>query len=95
MITVNMHEAKTRLSGLVKAVEEGHETVIICRAGVPAVELKAIQPSRGNCLTPNPDLKPTCVAPGFDPVGPVAAEDWPEAEWVVGDRSVLQCRRRR
>jgi prevent-host-death family protein len=25
MITVNMHEAKTRLSELVKAVEEGNE----------------------------------------------------------------------
>jgi hypothetical protein len=31
MITANMHEAKTRLSALVKAVEERNETVILCR----------------------------------------------------------------
>lgn len=33
MITVNMHEAKTRLLELVKAVEERGETVVLCRDG--------------------------------------------------------------
>ncbi|PYV04352.1 MAG: antitoxin, partial [Acidobacteria bacterium] len=33
MITVNMHEAKTRLSELVKAVEERNEIVVLCRDG--------------------------------------------------------------
>ena len=36
MITVNMHEAKTRLSELVDAAEHG-EVVILCRRGQPAV----------------------------------------------------------
>lgn len=38
MTTVNMHEAKTRLSQLVEAVEAGEE-VIIARAGKPVVRL--------------------------------------------------------
>ena len=33
MITVNMHEAKTRLSELVKAVEDRNEVVVLCRDG--------------------------------------------------------------
>lgn len=38
MHTVNMHEAKTRLSSLVKEALAGEE-VIIARAGKPAVKL--------------------------------------------------------
>lgn len=38
---VNMHEAKTRLSELVAAAENG-EDVIIARAGAPAARLVAI-----------------------------------------------------
>jgi antitoxin (DNA-binding transcriptional repressor) of toxin-antitoxin stability system len=33
MISANMHEAKSRLSAWVKAVEEDGETVILCRNG--------------------------------------------------------------
>jgi prevent-host-death family protein len=42
MITVNMHEAKTRLSELVRAVEEQGEIVTICRQGKPVVRLAAV-----------------------------------------------------
>jgi hypothetical protein len=35
VITVNMHEAKSRLSELVKAVEDDNETVILQRHGSP------------------------------------------------------------
>jgi prevent-host-death family protein len=38
MIQVNMHEAKTRLSALVKLVEQG-ERVVIARDGVPVAEI--------------------------------------------------------
>jgi prevent-host-death family protein len=38
MPTVNMHEAKTQLSRLVKAALDGEE-VVIARAGKPAVRL--------------------------------------------------------
>ena len=37
MVTVNMHEAKTRLSELVRLVEAG-EKVVVARNGTPVVE---------------------------------------------------------
>ena len=46
MVTVNMHEAKTRLSKLVELVERG-ERVVIARGGVPVAELVPYQPPRG------------------------------------------------
>ena len=41
MLTVNMHEAKTHLSRLVKAAAEG-EPFIIARAGKPVVKVVAV-----------------------------------------------------
>jgi prevent-host-death family protein len=38
MVVVNMHEAKTRLSELVRLVEAG-EQVVLARNGTPVVEL--------------------------------------------------------
>ncbi len=50
MVAVNMHEAKTRLSALVDAVESGREAeVVIARNGRPAariVPLAAKKPIR-------------------------------------------------
>ena len=40
MITVNMHDAKTRLSELVRAVEERNETVVLCRDGKDVAEIR-------------------------------------------------------
>ena len=37
-MTFNMHDAKTRLSELIRKAEEGEE-IIIARSGVPAVRL--------------------------------------------------------
>lgn len=78
MITVNMHEAKTRLSELVKAVEEKNETVIICRGGSPVVELKAIPPRKVSRLKPDPSLKP--IAINYDPTEPLTEEEWPSED---------------
>ena len=39
MISVNTHEAKTRLSELLSKVESQGETVIICRNGKPVAEV--------------------------------------------------------
>ena len=47
MKTVNMLEAKSSLSRLVQAVEEGSEDeIIIARSGRPAARLVAIRPSK-------------------------------------------------
>jgi antitoxin (DNA-binding transcriptional repressor) of toxin-antitoxin stability system len=78
MITVNMHEAKSRLSELVKAIEEKDETVLICRQGQPVAELKAVAKSGVDRLKRHRDLAPLYVAPGFDPAEPLSDSEWPE-----------------
>jgi prevent-host-death family protein len=76
MITVNMHEAKSRLSQLVAAAESGEE-VILCSNGAPRVRLVAMEtpPTRRN-LTPDPRLRPI-LAPGYDPAEPLSEDEWP------------------
>ena len=61
MTTVNMLDAKTRLSQLVQAVENGDETeIIIARNGKPAARLVAIeatrQPIRLGLAANNPEI---------------------------------------
>ena len=46
MITVNIHEAKTHLSRLLKRVTAGEE-ITIARAGVPVAKLVAVAPTNG------------------------------------------------
>jgi len=78
MITVNMHEAKTRLSELVKAVEERNETVVLCRDGREVAEIRRRvkrRPKRD--LTPDPRLAVE-LAPGYDPAEPLTEDEWPD-----------------
>ena len=81
MININIHDAKTDLSALVRAVEECGETVIIQRHGKPVAEIHAYG-SRGDAggltrdLVPDPDLLPR-LAPGYDPTEPLADDEWP------------------
>ena len=77
MITVNTHEAKTRLSKLLAAVEEKGEVVLICRNGRPVAEMKAVAAPSLKPLQLDPSLKVT-FAPGFDPMEPASEQDWPE-----------------
>lgn len=79
MIQVNTHEAKTRLSALLVAVEERGEIVVICRNNKAIAELRSIAPRREDLLAANADLKPTFVSQTFDPVAGVPAADWPES----------------
>ncbi|HSI85799.1 MAG TPA: type II toxin-antitoxin system Phd/YefM family antitoxin [Candidatus Methylacidiphilales bacterium] len=81
MIAVNMHEAKTRLSELVKAVEELGETVILHRNGKAIAEIRAY-PSKENKpvrdLTPDPAMCPL-IRPGYEPAEPLSEDEWPES----------------
>ena len=76
MITVNMHEAKSRLSQLVLAALSGEE-VILCSKGEPRVRLVPMEakPIRRD-LTPDPRLRPI-LAPGYDPAEPLSEAEWP------------------
>lgn len=75
MITVNMHEAKTRLSELVRAVEEDGEVVTICRQGKPVVRLAPILPDTVDHFRRDPRLQGRFLE---DPVAGVPADAWPE-----------------
>lgn len=46
MRKVNIHEAKTRLSQLVEAVENGEE-IVLARAGRPVARIAKLQARRG------------------------------------------------
>ncbi len=74
MITANMHEAKTRLSELVAAVERG-ETVIIQCHGKPAARLVPADPCFRDHFREDARLK---FAFHKDPALPVPDEAWPE-----------------
>jgi antitoxin (DNA-binding transcriptional repressor) of toxin-antitoxin stability system len=78
MITVNMHEAKSRLSELVKAVEECNETVVLCRDGHEVAEIRRRGRRRraARDLTPDPRLR-VDIAPGYDPAEPLTEDEWP------------------
>jgi antitoxin (DNA-binding transcriptional repressor) of toxin-antitoxin stability system len=78
MITVNMHEAKTRLSELVKAVEERNETVVLCRNGRAVAEIRRRGKTRtARRLTPDPRFR-VALAPGYHPAEPLTDDEWPD-----------------
>lgn len=74
-----MHDAKTRLSELVKRVEDHGEKVVLCRNGEAIAEISAVKPAgKRNRLRGNPALMIE-VADGFDPVEGATEQDWPAA----------------
>ena len=74
MISVNTHEAKTRLSELLMKVEQKHETVVICRNGTPVAELSSWRKAQ-NPLRQSPKLKEVVFYE--DPSLPLKETDWP------------------
>jgi prevent-host-death family protein len=76
MITVNMHEAKTTLSKLVKKVVEDGEVVRIARDGKPVAELRGL-PEIKDPLVQDPSLKVIFLE---DPSLPTEPDGW-EATW--------------
>lgn len=74
MITVNTHDAKTRLSALLSAVEERGESVRICRNGKPVAELRPIHRATDPLQT-HPNLSK--IKMHEDPMLPLGPEDWP------------------
>jgi antitoxin (DNA-binding transcriptional repressor) of toxin-antitoxin stability system len=76
MIAVNMHEAKSRLSELVRAVEDRNEVVVICRDGVEVAEIRRRKRRTVRNLEPDPRFRVTLVE-GFDPAEPLRDDEWP------------------
>lgn len=65
METVNVHDAKTRLSKLLERVQAGEE-VIIARAGHPVARLVAFSPSRKVIAPPGGMAGEIRLADDFD-----------------------------
>jgi antitoxin (DNA-binding transcriptional repressor) of toxin-antitoxin stability system len=78
MITVNMHEAKTRLSELVRAVEERNETIVLCRDGREVAEIRRRARRRAaRNLRPDPRFRVE-LASGYHTTEPLAEDEWPD-----------------
>ena len=74
---VNTHEAKTRLSELLRLVEERRERIRVCRNGKPVAEIGPIATANRDPLVANPRL--SGIVFHEDPVAPLADDDWPDA----------------
>jgi len=74
MISVNTHEAKTKLSELLLKVENEEEVVIICRNGKPIAEMRSWKKAK-NPLQQSSELKKVVFKE--DPALPLDEGDWP------------------
>ncbi|CAN5267106.1 hypothetical protein BH10PSE19_BH10PSE19_21570 [soil metagenome] len=79
MIIVNTHEAKTRLSQLLVAIEEQHEKVRICRHGKPIADIVPISQEIIDPLQQYATLTQGAKILG-DLTAPLSDDAWPE-EW--------------
>ena len=77
MVAVNTHAAKTRLSELLRLVEERSERIKVCRNGKPVAEIGPITAADRDPLLANPRL--SGVVFHEDPVAPLADGDWPDS----------------
>jgi len=75
MKTVNVHEAKTKLSSLLASLEANGETFVICRNGEPVADL--VPHRRSSRIKTHPQLSKIKI--GYDPIEPLANDEWPEA----------------
>lgn len=73
MKTVNVHDAKTRLSSLLAEIERGGKGIVICRNGKPVADLV---PHRGD-VSMAPDRKLGAIKIKYDPIEEVDDADWP------------------
>jgi prevent-host-death family protein len=78
MKTLNVHEAKTRLSAVLADVEEKGEEYLICRNGRPVADL--VPHVKKTRLKAHPALKRIRLR--YDATEPLAEDEWPLEESV-------------
>ncbi len=74
MKTINVHEAKTRLSSVLAEISEKGEKYLICRNGKPIADLVPhVKKSR---LAPHPILSRVRIK--YNPIEPLTTDEWQE-----------------
>jgi antitoxin (DNA-binding transcriptional repressor) of toxin-antitoxin stability system len=78
MKTLNVHEAKTRLSAVLADIEENGEAFLICRNGHPVADL--VPHVKKTRLKPHPALRRIRIR--YDATEPLTADEWPVEESI-------------
>ena len=73
--TVNIHEAKTHFSKLLRRVSEGEE-IVIARAGKPVARLAPIAPAKSKKRVPGIDKGKIWMAKDFNSISKRELDDW-------------------
>ena len=73
MKTVNIHDAKTRLSGLLAEVEKSGKRIVICRNGEAIADLVPHQ----RAVSMAADRKLGAIKIKYDPIEELDESDWP------------------
>jgi len=74
MKTVNVHEAKTRLSAILAEIEASGESFLVCRHGKPVADL--VPHRKPQRLKPHPVMSRIKIK--YNPTEPLAEDEWPE-----------------
>jgi antitoxin (DNA-binding transcriptional repressor) of toxin-antitoxin stability system len=78
MKSVNVHYAKTQLSGLLAEIEDSGAEFVICRNGEPVADLVPHKSPRKSRLSMAPDPKLGALKFDYDSTAEVSRADWPE-----------------
>lgn len=73
MKTINVHDAKTRLSSLLAEIEKSGRRIVICRNGKPVADLVPHQRE----ASMGADKKLGAIKVHYDPTEEVSEADWP------------------
>ena len=73
MKTVNVHDAKTGLSGLLAEIEKNGKRIVICRNGKPVADLVPHQHE----VSMAADKKLGAIKVKYDPTEEASEADWP------------------
>ena len=77
MLSVNTHEAKTKLSALLARVEKTREEIVICRNGKPVARLGPVDDQTVDPLAKHPELRGIRFVDEEEATAPIDPEFWP------------------
>ena len=73
MKSVNVHDAKTGLSGLLAEIEKSGKRIVICRNGKPVADLVP----HHRAVSMAADKKLGAIEVNYDPTEEASEADWP------------------